>query len=226
MPFRYLDGDRQFDKYQIVEVDAARNRHDPRPESYRINAESLRLGEAVKGWPKRVPLVEPLVTESMCAVLAAVRRDPNAPSLALIRPREVLALRIEPHPGWTARQQAVLDQWASQPELFGIGSAKQAIQAPRFLAKYRYRCAEATCRTHEQGILDWELTALQRRLAHQSDDALRAAITNNFHAKMCAPDRAAAFFVGNQADAAKRQTFSVLGTYYPKALDAATLPLF
>lgn len=226
VPFRYLEGDQKFGKYQLIDVAVSRNRKDARPESFRIDASSLQLGPTIAGWPKRVPYVEPLVTDSMCAVLDAVRRDVNGPSLALVRPTDVLGLRMERHPGWTPKQQTVLDQWANQLDLFGSAGARKVIEPPRFSAKYRYRCAALACKGHEQGILDWELTALQRRLASQSDEAVRDAITKNFLDVVGGSGRAPAFFVGNQADPTKRQTFSVLGAYYPKAADAAALPLF
>lgn len=226
VPFRYLEGDQQFGKYQVIDVAARPSTRDPRPESHRIDASSLRLGESVKGWHRRAPYLEPLVTDSMCAVLDAVRQNPNAPSLALVRPAEILGLQISRHGGWTPKQQDVLDQWVNQPELFGGGAPKTAIAAPRFTAQYRYRCGDARCRTHEQGIIDWELTALQRKLALASDAELQAAIVHNFFEVMCGSTRSPAFYVGNQADAQKRRTFSVLGTYYPRAFEAAALPLF
>lgn len=226
VPFRYLEGEQQFKKYQIIEVAVTRNQRDPRPESYKIDASSIRIKESIEKWPARVPLVQSMVAGSMCGVLDAVRQDANAPSLALIEPRKVLGLRIEPHPGWSAKQAAVLDQWVAQPELFGGGAPKRAIKAPRFSVKYRYICSEKSCNSHEQGLLDWELTALQLKLAHQTDEQLEAAIEEKFYRLMCAPGRSTAFFVGNQAEPTKRRTFSVLGVYYPKVADAAVMRLF
>ena len=41
VPLRYLEGDKQFSLYDVVDVPAQRNRSDPRPESYRIVSDHL-----------------------------------------------------------------------------------------------------------------------------------------------------------------------------------------
>lgn len=56
--------------------------------------------------------------------------------------------------------------------------------------------------------------ALQRnQLAHLDDAAAINAIRAKYLEMMCAPHRAPAFYVGNQAKRA--HVFSVLGVYYP-----------
>lgn len=225
VPFRYLDGDQRFVKYQVVDVRVERNAKDPRPESHRVDITSFHLGVVLGDWSRRTPYVEPLVTTSMCRVLTAVRDDPNAASLAVIRPAEIIGLRIKPHEGWTPAQQRTLDGWVNQTDLFD-DVPRTAIEAPPFKVWYRYRCGDARCGTHEQGILDWELTALQRRFSANGEERLRAVIEERFLTMMCAPGRDPAFFVGNQAEPTKRRTFSVLGTYYPPTADAARLALF
>lgn len=43
VPLRYLQGEQQYKLYDIVEVLASRNPRDPRPESYKIVPDSLRV---------------------------------------------------------------------------------------------------------------------------------------------------------------------------------------
>lgn len=226
VPFRSMAGERQFKKYQRITVTTSVNPKDGRPESRRIDAESLVLRETIPPWAQRVPYVEPFVTEDMCAVLEAVRGDLNAPSLAVIRPLRIDGLDVEPNPGWSPAQQASLDAWMSQPDLFGEKASREILEAPRFKARYRYACHAVRCRGHRQGVLDWELTALQRHVAGDSDAVAIDKIRRRFLDEMCKPSQSTAFFVGNQENPRKRATFSVLGTYYPKASEAGALPLF
>ncbi|BCB87186.1 hypothetical protein [Phytohabitans suffuscus] len=91
---------------------------------------------------------------------------------------------------------------------------KQPLQAPRFQARYRYRCHERRCGGHEQGLLDWEFVALQRHLAGRSDEEARVLLEARFLTMMFDEGRDPAFYVGNQAKRA--HVFSVLGVYYPQ----------
>lgn len=209
--FRDLDSDAQFKKYDIVSISARPARGDPRVESWRPDVGSLRKQDHLPPWNRRRPHVEPYIEDSMCQVLQAVRDYPPAKSLALVRPKEVLDVDIEPHPGWTTDEQAKIDAYVSQISMFG--EDRTPLEAPRFKGWYRYRCHESGCRTHRQGILDWEFAALQRHLrggAAEVAEALKAKYLG-----MCSRNHhVVAFYVGNQAK--RQQTFSVLGVYYPK----------
>jgi hypothetical protein len=147
----------------------------------------------------------------MCGVLDAVRAGPPACSLAAIKPAAVTDFVVRPHPGWTPDEQRKIDRYVNELDLFG--EPRSALEAPRFKAWYRYRCGSARCRGHQQGFLDWEFVALQRRLVGMDDPAARTALRHRFLTEVCGAGNDLTFFVGNQA---KRQhTFSVLGVFYP-----------
>lgn len=149
----------------------------------------------------------------MCRLNRAAKADPNAQSLALVRVKDVIGLVIEPHPGWTAEEQRKIDAYVSQLDLFDTQD-RTPLEAPRFRAAYRYRCHDPRCAGHRQGVLDWELVALQRHLAGTSDHHARQAIEAKFLDEMCAASRDIAFYVGNQAK--RPHVFSVLGVYRPR----------
>jgi len=77
-------------------------------------------------------------------------------------------------------------------------------------------CGEPSCGGHEQGILDWEFTALQRRYHGEPGDSLALILRRNFFTIMFERATSPLLFVGNQENPAKRHVFSVLGVYYPK----------
>ncbi|OLF10130.1 hypothetical protein BLA60_16905 [Actinophytocola xinjiangensis] len=208
--FRDLDAGVQFAKYDIVSINARPARVDPRIESWRPAVDSLEKEDWLRPWTRRRTIVEPYIEDSMCGVLQAVRDNPPAKSLALIRPKEVLGVDIEPHPGWTVDEQAKIDAYVRQIDMFGTD--RTPLDAPRFKGWYRYRCHEPACRTHRQGILDWEFVALQRHIPGGPADVAAALKTK--YLDICSSDNYVAFYVGNQAK--RQQTFSVLGVYYPK----------
>ncbi|MER5645895.1 hypothetical protein [Streptosporangium sp. NPDC002524] len=213
--FRELDGDSQFRKYDVVTLEAKPTSHDPRAESWRPRADSFVVEKHLDGWSKRMPYLDDYIEGSMCDLIAAVRRHPAARSLAAIRPKEILALDIEPHPGWTPAEQQKIDRYVQQLGLFD-SVPRTALQAPRFKAWYRYRCHSAGCNTHRQGIYDWELVALQRTVNGRDDTGVKQVIHEKFWDLMCASDRDTVFYVGNQQ--AHPQSFIVLGVVYPQRL--------
>jgi hypothetical protein len=212
--FRELDSDSSFRKYDVVTVTARPAHDDPRAESWRPDMSTLVREDFLPPWRRRQAFVADHIEDSMCALLRAVRRDPPGRSLAAIRPRQVIGLEIEAHPGWTPDEQAKIDLYVNQLELPGFSRGPRTpLEAPRFRGWYRYRCAEPGCGEHRQGIIDWEWVAFQRRLPGTADQGLRDALRRKFLDEICAVRNDVVFFVGNQA---KRQhVFMVLGVFYP-----------
>jgi hypothetical protein len=211
MNFRDLHDDRKFRKYDIVTVEAAPNRQDPRYESWRPRMDTLKVEEHLPPWQRRRQLLDPHTSQSMCAMLDAVRRQPPARSLAAIRPRTIGDLEIERHPGWTADEQRKIDKYVNQLQFFGAD--RSPLEAPRFRARFKYHCETSGCRGHAQGLLDWEFVALQRHLGDRDEPSAIQSLRHRFLDEVCAPSRDVTFYVGNQA---KRQhVFSVLGVFWP-----------
>ena len=211
--FRALENPQVFRKYDIVTLEAKPAPADPRYESWRPVMPTLQTVGHLDSWKKRVPWIADHIEDSMCDLLAAIRADPPARSLAAIRPRHIDGLDIELHPGWTPEEQAKIDAYTRQDTLFESGP-RAALEAPRFKAWYRYRCHTTTCKGHRQGLLDWEFVAHQRHLRASDDATAQRELQKRWLKEICASDRDTVFFVGNQA---KRQhVFSVLGVFYPR----------
>lgn len=211
--FRELASDENFRKYDVITVDAVPARQDQRRESWRPMMDTLVREQHLDPWGPRRSWLDPYVEDSMCRLNRDTSTRPDAPSLALIRPREVTGLTIKPHPGWSKDDQRKIDAYVNQLELFS-DEDRTPLEAPRVRGTYHYRCHDRQCRGHNQGLLDWEFVALQRRLRNQSDAELQQALRERFLGMMCAPSRNVAFYVGNQAK--RVNVFSVLGVYYPK----------
>lgn len=211
--FRELSSDDRFKKYDIVNVDAVPSAQDQRRESWRPRVATMVQVRHIKPWNQRRKLLDPYVEDSMCLLNRNAKESANAKSLSLVRPREVSGLIIKRHPGWTPEEQRKIDAYVNQLDLLS-DQDRSPLEAPRFRGSYRYRCNERSCNGHEQGVIDWEFVALQRRLRHLSDDEVKKRLENTFFEMMCDHDRDVAFYIGNQAKRA--HVFSVLGVYYPK----------
>ena len=210
--FRELACDDRFRKYDIITVDAKPARQDQRRESWKPLMDTMVNERHLNPWRARQRWLDPFIEDSMCQLNRKARVDANAQSLALVRPLDIGGLDVEPHPGWTVAERRKIDAYVGQLDLLS-DQDRTPLQAPRFKAAYRYRCHEPMCPGHRQGVIDWELVAFQRRLARLPDEDLRRAIQAKFLGELCAPSRAVAFYVGNQAKRA--HVFSVLGVFWP-----------
>ena len=101
VPFRYLDGDRQFGKYQLIQVTTRSAGGDKRRESHKIVADSIAITGSLSTWARRSAWIERLDTPTMCSLQEAVKP----------RPKRHLARRRPPRPTGAAhlRTQPRLD---------------------------------------------------------------------------------------------------------------------
>ena len=224
VPFRHLDFERQFHKYSIIEVDVvAPSRGDTRPESLRVKDfnKIAVIEETDSNSVRRHEIMGEVESTTACALYRGAQADPaGATSLGIIVPIDP-RIEIVASEGWSASQRRTIEAHQDQLALdLGATLRRDAppLESPPFRAWYVYRCKADGCRKHRQGILDWELTALQRRAQKRGKD-VRAWIKERFEATMLSPDRSTRFILGNQAKGCKRHIFSVLSIYYPTKKD-------
>lgn len=214
IPFRDLPQSQQFKKYQVIRIDAAPHGTDRRPESLRPNVDTLTIGKELKsdgkGWIARRQLVEPLITDSMCGLMAEQGR--SGKSLGAFRPAEVIDVLVDREDeGWDPRRQAIVNQASL------LGPAKQALEKIPYRFRYHYRCSDQACPGHKQTIVDWELQQGFRKWRGQyGEGGAIEQIKHKWLTQMCATDRDTIFFVGNLHQHPKQ--FLVLGVFWPKAL--------
>jgi hypothetical protein len=206
--FRHIESNHVFRKYDVVTVDA-RPASEGRSESWRPAISSLTVEAHLDKWDERMLYLGPYSGDTMCDLNA---RSGGGPSLGLVRAREVLDLVVTEHDGWKAEEQAKIDAYMAQGELFDGGRPKTALEPPPYRAAYRWICPDLRCKGHLQGILDWEIVAFQRNISEQQ--VVPAQIRRRWLDEICRPANDVYFYVGNQAK--RRNVFSVLGVVYPR----------
>lgn len=162
VPYRFLDNDKRFHKYQWISVLAKKKPSDPRPESYEINIESIRvLGEPLPtagSWAERRAWIDPLVSPSLCDLQNRWERD-RAPTLGVFRPGRIARLEIRPvAASWSPEQAGRLQQQA----MFGTTPDTPLEKLP-YDFRYHFRCDSADCNGHSLKCVDWEMGQAYRR---------------------------------------------------------------
>lgn len=225
IPFRHLQPESQFKKYDVIDVDIRRRTQDSRLESYQPDWESMKNTGHLKPWGERVHALRDLPRTSVCELQRGTRKRHDGPSLGLSPVEELDDLVIRANPGWSVQQAQRIELSREQVTLFDRDAPPPLI-APRYLAWYKYRCTDSTCTGHTSQVLDWELTELQRHLRYESDMSARLKIRATFVDKMFSAHRDPALFMGNFEAPIKRQTFSVLGVWWPRVAESEAVPLF
>lgn len=218
VPFRMLEANEQFAKYQIVELPVtSRGARDPRPESYEPDINRFTLGEKIdtrRKWAKRRELIEPLIgATTVCDLIAKNRSGTmtdSIESLGLIKPI-IASMKVEQGRPWTAKQLAKV-RAATEPTLFNENGLVELQPVP-YSVKFTYKCEELGCRGHNQELIDWELGAAGLRWPQIYGNETASKIEQKW-AEMTDPAKKDIhFYVGNQHQ--RRDTFSVCGLWCP-----------
>ena len=156
VPWRFLDEDQRFRKYQWVDVSVIKAAKDPRPESYRLKQDGIKIlsGPLSKknAWQAEKDIVLPLRAHCLCCLVK--ERDANKyPTPGIFRPRSIDRLVITSEdPNWSESQLGLL----RQGNLFAA-APKQELEKIPFKFQYEFHCEDNDCNGHKIICTDWEL---------------------------------------------------------------------
>lgn len=212
IPFRDLDENKKFKKYSIIKVQTNRPRRDKRPESYRVDVDSIEILDYLDTkkdkWARRKDIILPTVSNSMCEILQ--KREKRDKSLGMFKPRNVDFL-------WEkARSKNQNAREACYAQLSFFDKKKEVIENIPFDFRYRFLCYnEPMCPGHNYSIVDWEIGQAYRdwRWKYKTRDLLLEKIKKRWLNSMCSPEHDVYFFVGNMKRF--RDVFMILGVFYP-----------
>lgn len=219
VPYRFLDPDKRFRKYQWIELDAVKA-SDPRPESYNPNIDSIKVLKeplpSANEWSARKALVYPLRAHCLCCL----KREWDAnhyPTLGFFRPKVIERLRISPtEPEWTQGQLNML----RQGDLFQKPPKIELEKVP-FNFYYNFRCDEDACPGHSLMCTDWEMGEAWRRWSRDYGDDWQAKFRQRFETEMIEKNDTH-FYVGTIHQHPKN--WIIIGLFYPPK--PSTLSLF
>jgi hypothetical protein len=212
IPFRYLEDERQFKKYAIIEADCFRSNDDKRPESFMVNCASIKILEfletAKEGWKKRKDIFLRAPIKSMCQVI--IEAENSGLSLGIIKPENVsfdYTRRRLPDP-------KIREAYYNQLNL--LKKHINAIEAVPFQFYYIFRCTGVEqCPGHDLPIVDWEINQAYRnwRKKYATEKELLEKIAQRWLEISDPGKKDVYFYVGNRK--LNKKTFMVLGVFWP-----------
>lgn len=156
IPYRKLKKEQQFQRFDWVEMDIARDTSDHRPESHKVVPDSIRIiqpGAGLKA-EQRVRLWKPFIADSLQAL-----KEENVEtgrSLGIVKPDPgSVKFSAKPIKEATPEDQALTHYLYRQASLLDAEPLKE-LQKPEFTFEYRFTSGG---HAHEMKIHDWEVAA-------------------------------------------------------------------
>lgn len=213
MPFRFLEQEQQFARYQWIDVDVRRARNDPRPESNNLNGATLKISQSlppVKGWGAREQILAKLRRPSLCQIQDE-HRQYGHPTLGLFRPTKIKRLRITAaeNQTWTAGELAILNQ--ERLDLGGHEPRGQLEKIP-FEFRYEFECAGPSCKGHALTCTDWEMLQAYRSWRRTYGEKWETKFREQFERNMIERNDTS-FFVGTLHQ--HPNSWIIVGLFYP-----------
>lgn len=181
IPFRFMGGSQQFNKYQWIEV-AAKKSTDPWKESFEVDIDTLKIVSnplpTKDAWKARKEKVLLLQAPSLC-YLQRTRRQ-TGDTLGLFKPKTIHKFIIEPDtPDWTPAEREKLLQYS----LYDKHPLKPLEKIP-YRFSYRFTCSDPHCEGHKLICVDWELGQAYREWKRKYETDWEWAIINRFETDM------------------------------------------
>lgn len=214
--FRRL-ADQRYAKYQVIECRGTRPRTDNRPESLRIDQDSIQhvggvMPAGKAGWARRMKLLPP-TRRSMEDVLDAQASDGT--SIGMLRPRRIDGLVIGKAEPWSEKQHA----WLAQQHLdLGERASRQLRELEQipWTFSYRFSCDDHRCHGHKLQIIDWEIGESYRRWSRTDPERWREMIRQKYEREL--PEKCDLHLVVGSL-AAHQRTFVIIGLVYPPRVE-------
>jgi hypothetical protein len=217
--YRYLDFDKRYPRWAIVSAKIKKNDQDYRPESFRIDDNSLQIIRKIdttNNWQERKSLVLSLQFRSIADIQA------QGKSLGIIKPKSIERFfSKKTSREWNQKQQTVLNQL----DLF-----EPNIDLEKIPYKFFYQFTDEDNVPHKYSISDWEIMELYRKCRDRSQlsgleaeqyalEKVRQKLEDDF-----LESKDLYFIVGNLKNHAK--SFMIIGLFYPPLVKFNQMELF
>lgn len=174
IPFRKLEYDKRYSKYDWVEIDLKKNSGDFRPESYKPRSIENAFNvvghiETRNNWQQRKDIVLKKVYTNLTQLKAEAKDKNIATSLATFKPTEILDFTIEEvERQWDKNKLDTLKAKAQQLHLFQHSENPfEVVNKLPFKFSYKFKDVEGT--VSKLMIEDWEIGALYWKMLAKYD---------------------------------------------------------
>lgn len=219
IPYRKLDYDLRFTKYQWIELDLVKNTSDFRPESYRpVNIDNVIPGESIGTdngtWERRKEICLRKVYTSLSELIDEAHDQTKKTSLAVFKPTEIIDVIIE----ITDREWPREDEIAiSKEQLLLFPEHKNLEIVKKVPYNFSYKFKDINGRISTLMISDWEASQLYWNCLAKHNDEKKACddVKKKYLEEFSRKDLY--FFLGTTKEHhfVSRNPFIIIGVFYP-----------
>jgi hypothetical protein len=227
IPFRKLEYESQYSKYQWIEVETIKNEQDFRVESYKpINYDKLVLGKEIStkqddSWEKRKQIVfkAPIYTRKTSLIHDAYKENPI--SLAIFKPTKILSFEIEKtEREWDSEKLQKLIEKSKQVDLFGTGENPFEV-VKKLPYKFSYVFLDEEGKKSKLMIEDWEIGTLYWNclIRHDGDEDKACEDVRKKYFDNFVKTKDIYLFLGTTKEHHAKKApnpFVIIGVFYPK----------
>jgi hypothetical protein len=221
IPFRRLDYDKRYARYQWIELDVERNSSDFRPETYRpVNYEKIVVGPKVeadgRAWAERRRLVLKKVHTNLDQLIAEAKDRTICTSLAVFKPGRIIDFTYKQvDREWDPKKLAGLKQ------LDIFRDSENPFEVVRKLPyKFSYVFEDDSNRETTMMIEDWETGQLfwNCLARHEGDEAKACEDVRKKYFDDFALTKDLFFYLGTTKEFhyVAPNPFIIVGTFHPK----------
>lgn len=160
IPYRQMDREKRFAKYQWIEVELVRNLNDPRCESYKLAGDitPLRKIDTRNHWQQRKNIVLQHVYTDLALLISEARNKAISTSLAVFKPARITGFTIQ---SVSTKLENSQKRRTLQTQMDRNSARKLSEQVPY---KFYYTFVDENGKRRKMQILDWEIYQLCRKL--------------------------------------------------------------
>ncbi|MGV3592359.1 MAG: hypothetical protein ACO1PZ_11770 [Gammaproteobacteria bacterium] len=224
-PFRFLEKDSQYAKYDWIELDIDKNPKDPRPESFRPkNIDEINVVGSVstgkrRDWADRRRLVlgKNKVHTNLESIITAAKK--NEYSLAIFKPTEITQfIAEEVDRDWEISRKQAAEAALSQGSLFEESDHSDFKLMPKLPYKFSYRFRDDVGKKSTLMIEDWEIGQLYWSCLKNHDEKTAITKVKEMYFDNFARTKDLHLFLGTTHEAHIRKfnnPYVIIGTFHP-----------
>ena len=215
VPFRKLNMNQRYKKYQWIEAEVFRNPKDFRPESYKCNWQSIKLLDSIEDWDEKYrSCVEKMhVYEDFDELITLAKRKPAVLSLAVFKPKLIIGCEVHKRDISEQIEKQEKIKTSRTKDLFE--NNKSFVPAEPLPFKLTYTFTDSQDKKHSLMVEDWEVYRLFYR--YKDDFDLAKRMVEEKYRELASSEHDTYFFVGTRLSAHYMTTnpFSIIGVFYP-----------
>ena len=232
IPFRKLKWEKQYKKYQWIELCLIKNKSDFRPESYKpINqGKNIQTKEFIKDWEERKRIIfkkEKTHTNMKNLIKEAKGKGT---SLAFFKPKRIVDFKIEKlsekDRDWDPQKIDKIREKSKQLNLFNSDKPYEFFKVVKKLPyKFSYILTDEENQKSKLMIEDWEIGALYWNCLKKAKDEKTAVqkVKQKYFDEFKTKDLYLFLGTTKQFHNIAHKPFIIIGVFYPPVMDQETL---